>query len=128
MNIIQIVVTGVLCAVLALTVKKYNPEIALMITITTSVVIFMMLLPLLAEAVGILRHVGDMLDGGMKYVSLVIKVTGVAYMAELGASVCLDAGESAIAAKVEMAGRIMILTMAVPVILDLVNLIINLIP
>jgi stage III sporulation protein AD len=128
MNILQIVAAGVLCAVLALTVKKQSPETALMITIAASILIFMMVLPQFTEAMGVLTRVGELLDGGLPYVALVIKVTGVAYIAELGASVCLDAGESAIATKIEMAGRVMILILAVPVIVDLVNLIMGLLP
>jgi stage III sporulation protein AD len=128
MTILQIVAAGVLSAVLAIIVKKQSPEAALMITIAASVLIFMMIMPLVAEAIGILQRVGGMLDGGLPYVLLIVKVIGVAYMAELGASVCQDAGETAIAARVEMAGRVMILVLAVPVILDLVNLIVGLMP
>jgi stage III sporulation protein AD len=126
--IVQVVAAGVLCAVLALTVKKQSPEIALMVTIAAAGVIFFMILPMLAEAVGMLRHVGTLLDGGQNYVALAIKVIGVAYLAELGASVCLDAGESAIAAKIELAGRAVILVLATPVILDVANVILGLMP
>jgi stage III sporulation protein AD len=128
MNIIQVVAVGVLGAVLALTVKKQSPEIALMITIASSVLIFFMIIPLLAEAMGVMRRVGDLLDGGQRYIALAIKVIGVAYLAELGASVCLDAGESAIAAKIDLAGRVVILVLAIPVVLDVVNVIIGLMP
>jgi stage III sporulation protein AD len=69
-----------------------------------------------------------MLNGGMPYVSVAVKVIGVAYMAELGASVCTDAGESAIAAKIELAGRVMLLVLAMPVLMDLLNIILGLIP
>jgi stage III sporulation protein AD len=129
MNIAQIAAVGVLSAVLALTVKKQNPEIALLITIAASAVIFFMILPLLAEAMGILRRVGELLEGGgQRYISLAVKVLGVAYLAELGASVCKDAGESAIATKIELASRITVLMLATPVILDLVNIILGLMP
>jgi stage III sporulation protein AD len=128
MNIAQVVAAGVLCAVLALTVKKQSPEIALIITLSASVLIFFMTLPLLAEAMGIMRRVGELLDNGGRYVSLAVKVIGVAYLAELGASVCLDAGESAVAAKIELAGRVTILVLAAPVIMDLANLLLVLMP
>jgi stage III sporulation protein AD len=129
MNIAQVVAVGVLSAVLALTVKKQSPEIALMITITASVLIFFMVLPMLAEAMGIMRRVGELLEGGgQRYISLAVKVMGVAYLAELGASVCQDAGESAIASKIELASRVTIMVLATPVILDLVNLILGLMP
>jgi len=128
MMILQVVATGILCAVLALTVKKQRPEIALLITIASGVLLFVMVLPELAYAVGVFTQLGEMVDGGFRYVGLVLRVIGVAYMAELGASVCMDAGESAIAAKVDMAGRLIIMVMAMPIVIDIAGIITGLMP
>jgi stage III sporulation protein AD len=128
MAVLQIIATGILCAVLALTIKKQSPEIALLITIAASVLLFIMVLPELTYAVGVLSHMGEMLDGGARYVGLVLRVIGVAYMVELGASVCTDAGESAIAAKIDMAGRLLILVMAMPVLIDILGIVTGLLP
>ncbi|MCL2362755.1 MAG: stage III sporulation AC/AD family protein [Defluviitaleaceae bacterium] len=128
MGIFQIVITGVLCAVLAITIKKQSPEIALLITIAASVLIFLMILPMLAQAIGMLTNIGTLLDGGMQYVSLALRVIGVAYMAELGASVCADAGESAIAAKIDIGGRVIIMVMALPVVVDIVSSVMRVMP
>ena len=128
MGIFQVVATGVLCAVLAITIKKQSPEIALIITIASSVLIFLMVLPMLTEVVGVLSQVGGLLEGGMQYVSLAFRVIGVAYMAELGASVCADAGESAIAAKIDLGGRVTIMVLAMPVVVEIVGIVLGLMP
>ncbi|MCL2203076.1 MAG: stage III sporulation protein AD [Defluviitaleaceae bacterium] len=128
MTILQIIATGILCAVLALTIKKQSPEIALLITIAASVLLFVMVLPELAYAIGVFTQLGEMLEGGARYVGLVLRVIGIAYMAELGASVCMDAGESAIAAKIDMAGRLIILVMAMPIVIDIAGIVIGLLP
>jgi stage III sporulation protein AD len=132
MLIIQIAATGVLCAVLALTLKKQNPDIALLITVAASVLIFVMALPALAHAVGVVTRLGEMLEvgegNGMRYVGTTLRVIGVAYMAELGASVCNDAGETAIASKVDMAGRLIILVMAMPIVAEIVQVVAGLLP
>lgn len=122
MSIFQIVAVGILGAVLAITIKKQSPEIAVLITITASVLIFLMVLPMLTEAVEIVNHIGNLADGQAAYIGLAIRVIGVAYMAELGASVCNDAGETAIATKVDMAGRIIIMVMAMPIIMDILRI------
>jgi len=121
-SIFQIVAVGILGAVLAITIKKQSPEIAVLITITASVLIFLMVLPMLTEAVEIVNHIGNLADGQAAYIGLAIRVIGVAYMAELGASVCNDAGETAIATKVDMAGRIIIMVMAMPIIMDILRI------
>jgi stage III sporulation protein AD len=128
MTILQVIIVGVLSAVLVLTVKRQSPEIALLITIAASVLIFIMVLPGLAYSIGVLTHIGDLLDGGSRYVGLTLRVIGVAYMAELGASVCADAGENAIAAKIDLAGRLIILVMAMPVVAEIIQLIVGLLP
>jgi len=128
MTILQLIATGILCAVLAITVKKHRPEIAVLITLASGVLLFVMVLPELSQAVGMLSHLGEMLDGGARYVGLVLRVIGVAYMAELGASVCADAGESAIAAKIDLAGRVVILVMAMPIVMDIAGIILGLLP
>ena len=124
----QIVGAGVICAVLAVTVRRQSPEMAMMVSIAACVLIFVMLIPLLSDAFGVLSRIGGMLDGGVKYISLTAKVIGVAYMAELGASVCHDAGEGAVAAKIDLAGRVIILVLASPVILDIVGLLTGMLP
>jgi len=128
MGIFQVVATGVLCAVLAITIKKQSPEIALLITIVSSVLIFLMVLPMLTQAIGVLTNVGALLDGGFEYVSLALRVIGVAYMAELGASVCADAGEAAIAAKIDLGARVIIMVMAMPVVVDIIGAVVGLMP
>jgi stage III sporulation protein AD len=126
MGILQLIATGILCAVLALTVKKHRPEIALVITLASGVLLFLMVLPELVFAVGVFTQLGEMMDGGAVYVGLVLRVIGVAYMVELGASVCADAGESAIAAKIDLAGRVIIMVMAMPIVLEIAGVVLGL--
>jgi len=128
MGIFQIVAVGVLAAIIAITIKKQSPEIALLITITATVLIFLMILPQLAMATQLITHIGSLADGQAVYVSLALRVVGVAYMTELGASVCHDAGESAIATKIDMAGRIIIMVMALPIVMDILNIVMGVLP
>ena len=128
MIIIQVVAVGIISAVLALTIKKHSPEIAIIITLAASLLIFFMVLPILASAVGIIQNLGAHLDSSVAYVPLVLQVLGIAYIAELGAQVCIDAGESAIASKIEMAGKVLIMAVAAPILLDVLNMIVGIMP
>jgi len=114
--------------VLAVLMKNYNPALAVLISLAAGVIIFLMILPMFADTIGFVRYLGEMADGIGAYTSLALRVIGVAYIAELGASVCSDANESAIAAKIELAGRVIILVMAMPVIVDIVRIVTGLLP
>lgn len=128
MGIFQIVLTGILGAILAILMKQYNPALAVAVSLATGVLIFLTALPLMAEALGFVRHLGEMAGGLGAYTTLALRVIGVAYIAELGASVCNDANESAIAAKIDLAARVIILVMAMPVIVDIVRIVTGLLP
>ena len=128
MSIIQVVAVGVICAVLALTIKKHSPEIALIITLAASVLIFFMVLPTLAGAVSVIQNVGSLLDGRVAYVPIMLQILGIAYVAELGAEVCSDAGENAIASKIELAGKVLIMAVAAPILLDVLHMISGIMP
>lgn len=128
MNIFQIIAIGVLGTILSITIKKQSPEIAITIGIVTTVIIFITIIPLLGSTIEILTQVGNLAEGHGQYVSLALRVVGVAYMTELGASVCKDAGEGAIATKIDMAGRIIILAMAMPVVADILRIVSGLLP
>jgi stage III sporulation protein AD len=128
MGIFQIVIIGILATVLAVLVKSYNPALAVIISITAGVIIFLSVLPMMAETIGFVRHLGEMAGGLGAYASLALRVIGVAYIAELGASVCNDANETAIATKIDLAGRVIILVMAMPVIVDIVRVVTGLLP
>ncbi|MCL2225779.1 MAG: stage III sporulation AC/AD family protein [Defluviitaleaceae bacterium] len=128
MSIFQIAFIGIIGMVLAVLMKSYNPALAVLTSLAVGVIIFLMILPMFAEAIGFVRHLGEMAEGLGAYTSLVLRVIGVAYIAELGASVCADANESAIAAKIELAGRVIILVMAMPVVVDIVRVVTGLLP
>jgi stage III sporulation protein AD len=59
------------------------------------------------------------------YITTILKVIGIAYLADFGAQLCKDAGESAIAAKIELGGKILILLLAIPILTALMELILK---
>ncbi|MCL2456164.1 MAG: stage III sporulation protein AD [Defluviitaleaceae bacterium] len=134
MGIFQIVIFGILATVLAILMKNYNSALSILISLGAGVIIFLAVLPMFAEVLGFARYLGglagraDFADGIGEYTSLALRVIGVAYIAEFGASVCNDANETAIAAKIDLAARVIILVMAMPIIVDIVRIVTGLLP
>jgi len=123
MEIAQIVAVGIIAAVLAVTVKQHSPQIGLIIGIAASVLIFLMILPRFSAAVGILQNIANNTGIDLSYVGLVLKIIGIAYIAELGSQLCADAGETAIASKIELAGKVLIILVSAPIMLSLVEVV-----
>ena len=126
MSIVPIVGFGLLTVFLLAVIRPVRPELALLLAAAAGAVILLSLLPRIAQIVGLLEQLAA--KGGVDagYLGAVLKIIGVAYVAEFGAHVARDAGEGTLAAKVELAGKVIILVLAVPVILAVLDLLLRL--
>lgn len=128
MIIIQIVAIGLVTAILSLTIKKSSPDFSLLISIGGSILIFFMILPHLESVIKVITKLSDQTNINSSYVMLVLKVVGISYIAEFGAQICNDANESAIASKIELAGKVLIMVISAPVLLSLIDTVLGLLP
>jgi len=125
MDIIQIGVLGIVSAILILIIKANRPEIGLQISLAFGVIVMISL-------VGKIKSIIDLVDLYMTrtningvYIKTIIKIIGMAYITEFAAESCRDASQNAIAAKVELAGKILIMITAIPIITSVMSIILN---
>lgn len=128
MQLIQVIGIGIVATSIIIVLRIQRPEIALLASIATGVIIFMLMISKLSSIIELLGTYADKAEIKPVYFTTVLKITGIAYIAEFGADVCKDAGESAIASKIEFAGKVTIVALAVPVITALLDLIIKVMP
>lgn len=114
MRIFTIVGLAVLGVTLAVTVRSFRPELSLLIGVSTGIVVLLSVVGELMGVIDTLRTVAQQYGVDDGYLGVLLKIIGVAYLAQFGVQICRDAGESAAAAKVELAGRILILSAALP--------------
>jgi stage III sporulation protein AD len=127
-EIFQIVGLGVVATILAIVIKAHRPEIAIQISLLTGIIILVVILGKISAVVDLLNSYAQKVNIDLIYFSTLLKIIGIAYIAEFGAEVCRDAGEGAIASKVELAGKVIIILLAVPIITSLLDLIISILP
>lgn len=128
MQLIQIVGIGIIATVIIIILRAQRPEIAVQASIATGLVIFMLLASKLSAVMELLDNYADKADIKPIYFTTVLKITGIAYIAEFGAEVCKDAGENAIASKIELAGKVTIVVLAVPIVTSLLDIILKVMP
>lgn len=128
MEIFQIVGLGVVATILAIVIKAHRPEIAIQISLLTGIIILVVILGKISAVVDLLNSYAQKVNIDLIYFSTLLKIIGIAYIAEFGAEVCRDAGEGAIASKVELAEKVIIILLAVPIITSLLDLIISILP
>lgn len=128
MEILQVVGIGIIATILTVVLKQQKPEYALQISIVTGLIIFMFVFTKLNYVIQVLSDLAEKVDLDFLYFSTILKVIGIAYIAEFGAQISRDAGESAIASKIELGGKILIMVLAIPILTALLDLIIKIIP
>lgn len=128
MEIIQIVGLGLLATILTLIIKEQNPLFAFLLATFTGIIIFLFLLGKIAAVIQLLENLTLKSNINPIYLQTILKIIGIAYIAEFGSQIVRDAGQEAIASKIELSGKILILVMAVPIITVIVESILNLMP
>jgi stage III sporulation protein AD len=128
MEIAQIVGFGVITTILILFIRQSRPDIAQLLSITVGVIIIVYVLGYLKIIVDTISNLAQEAEINTIFLRTLFRVIGVAYLAEFGAQVCRDAGESNIAMKIEFAGKLIILTMSIPILIAVMDNIIVFIP
>lgn len=128
MEIIQIVGLGLLATILALIIKEQMPLFAFLLTTFTGIIIFMFLIGKIHTIIELLQNLTLHSSINPMYLKTILKIIGIAYIAEFGAQIVRDAGQEAIASKIELTGKILIMVMAIPIISVIVESVIQLMP
>lgn len=128
MDIVQIVLIGIVAALLFMTIKEVQPSFAFFITIITSVFILMIIIKHVSIVIQLLTLLGEKAAIQSFYLTTILKIIGIAYITELGANLTKDAGLSSVSSKIELAGKIFILILAVPIITAVVEMILGFLP
>lgn len=121
MDIIQIVGIALVGIILIAILTQYNKDFGLYIRIALGVIIFFVIFSKLTVAIELLNEIISKTKISGEYVKIIFKVIGIAYVTEFGSQICKDASETAIAAKIEMAGKLSIMMISIPIISAIVS-------
>jgi len=115
MNLLSIAGIAIAGLLIVALVRQVAPELATLVILTVGVTILALVIVPLEEAVGLLESLAGRAGIETGYIGVILKVVGVSYIAGFAAQMCRDAGESALAAKIELAGKVTILLTAIPI-------------
>ena len=126
-DITVVCIIAVIASVLTLVLRKDRPEISVIIAIAAGTIIIFMVLPAAEGVAKLFVNISEIAGIGSEYISVIIKSCVIAIVSGVCASTCRDAGNSSLALKLEIAGRITIIVLAMPVINTLLNVILSVI-
>ncbi|NLK44910.1 MAG: stage III sporulation protein AD [Tissierellia bacterium] len=125
MEIIKIVSLGIVATVLIVLLKEIRPEFPMFISLLTGLGIFVMILGELSYVIETLSSLARRVNIEFAYFSTILKIIGMAYIVEFGAQISRDAGQESIAMKIELGGKVLIMVLAIPILLALMELILK---
>lgn len=128
MEIWQIVGLALIVTVISVVLKQFRPEIALQLTILAGTSIFILVMSKIRVIVDLLQNLADQANISSYYLLIILKIVGIAYLAEFGAQICRDAGEGALAGKIELAAKVGVIVLAIPIIVAITESLIRLFP
>ncbi len=123
-KIIGIAVSGTIIYVI---LKKYCPEYAVLAQIGAVIIVAFIAYPYLCDMLDLINNytVGTELE--TEYFGIIIKSLGIAVVAQFSSDICRDNGSSALASQIEFAGKIIMISAAIPVIKGIVELTVQII-
>lgn len=127
MEIIKVVSFAFIALFLVMIVKEGKKEYAVQISMAAGVLIFVFMLSKLTVVIQFIQKLANDAHIDVIYLTTVFKILGIAYLATFCSEICKDAGESSLASKVEFAGKIFILVLAVPILMAVLQSILKII-
>ena len=128
MEILQVVALGLMVAVFAVLLRRDRPEMAMILALGFGLIVFLMVLDKLGAIITVFQDVTRRAQVDELYLSTLLKILGIAYIAEFGAQVCRDSGEGTVANKIELAGKVLIMILALPIFAAILEAIMRLLP
>lgn len=120
-EILKIAGIAVISVLLVIIVREYKKEMAFQISIAAICILMLLIIGTLTDVLDSIKNILGQYGFDSGLFGTILKIIGIAYMAQLAAQICIDAGESALAVKVELAGRILLIATALPLCISILE-------
>jgi stage III sporulation protein AD len=128
MNLFQTIMFAVVAAMLVMAIREMAPQVSFYLSLFVAAILF---LAVMQRVIGLLvpiERLAEAANVNVVFFATVLKIIGIAYVAEFGAQIARDAGVVGIAGKIELLGKLSIIVLAVPIITAVVDTMTHLLP
>lgn len=121
MELLKVIGFALTSVILIVILKEQKKEMALILMIVASLGIMLFAISEISKIMDLLNELAEKSGIQKDYLILILKITGIAYLVEFGKNICIDSGQSSIASKLEMAGKVVIVSLSIPIITSLIT-------
>ena len=127
-DISKIIGIGLIGLIIIVILKQYKPELAIYVSIIAGVLILVFAIEKLTGIINLLQSISNKTNINSSFLKILLKITGITFITEFAVSICSDAGVKAIASKIEIGSKVVIITMSIPIITSLLELVLEILP
>ena len=128
MDIIKIIGIGLITVFAIMIVKPVKPEISIVVGLCGGLILLSYTIDYITQILNTFTNIISKTGLDLNLLKMVLKIIGVGYLVEFSASLCYDSGNSSIADKIIFAGKVIILAMSLPIVTNIIEIIIGIIP
>ena len=128
MDIVKIIGIGFIAVIIIIILKQYKPEFAIYVSIIAGIIIIFMCADTVSGIITLLQDIASRTNINGEFLKILIKITGIAILTEFAVSICKDSGESAVASKIDIGGKVIIISMSIPIIKALLETVLKILP
>ena len=128
MDIIKIIGVGFVALIIIIVLRQYKPEFVVFVSILAGIIIILMLTNQFSTIINLIQNYANKTNINTNFIKILIKITGIAILTEFAVSICKDSKEEAIANKIDIGGKVLIISMSIPIIQALLETVIKILP
>lgn len=128
MDIVKIIGVGFTALIIIILLKQYKPEFVIYVSLIAGAIILFLIMDKLSGIISLLKNLSAKASINNEFLLILIKITGIAFLTEFATSICRDSGETAIANKIDLGGKVLIIAISIPIISTLLETIIKILP
>ena len=128
MDIVQVIGVGLIALIIIMTLKQNKPEFVIYVELIAGIIILSLCFDKITAFVNFVCEISSKIKLSNKFIGIMLKITGIAILAEFATSICIDAGEKAIASKIEIGSKVLIITTSIPIISSLLEIVLKVLP
>jgi stage III sporulation protein AD len=122
-DIFQIAGLGIVASLVLALLRKERSDLLIGAALVAGILLLFLILPRISSAISVFGNLAS--EAGLEplYFGIILKVLAISYVADFAAAICRDAGEELIASRVEMAGKVLILVAALPIVQEVLSVV-----
>ncbi len=121
MSFLGLAIAAIAAALMAVNFKGIKAEYGIYISIGVCIVAAALVLSKLEYLIEVMETIRNYIGLDNVYIATILKIIGISYVAEFASDVCKDCGYGSMANQVQVAGKLTVLCMSMPILLALLE-------